>query len=68
MALLVHLLIRYVAWVSQWTHTFVRLYAFVRSQIWQTLDLLELLKRYGTAKGSYRNLARPEQGYFPGFA
>lgn len=67
-ALLVHLLIRYLAWVSQWSHSFVRLYALVRSQIWQKLDLMELLKRYGTATGSYRNIARPEQGFFPGFS
>ena len=66
-ALLVHLLLRYLAWVSQWSHSFVRLYALIRSQIWQRLDLAEFLQRYGTAQGSYRNLARPEQGYFPGF-
>lgn len=66
-ALLVHLLMRYLAWVNQWSHSFVRLFALVRSQLWQTLDLMETLKRYGTAGGSYRNLARPEQGYFPGF-
>lgn len=66
-ALLVHLLIRYLAWVSQWSHSFVRLYALVRSQLWQRLDLFEFLQRYGTAKGSYHNLVRPEQSYFPGF-
>jgi hypothetical protein len=28
--------------------------------------IIEILKRYGTAKGSYRNLARPEQAYLAG--
>lgn len=66
-ALLVHLLMRYLAWVNQWSHSFVRLFALVRSQLWQTLDLMAILMGYGTAGGSYRNLARPEQEYFPGF-
>lgn len=66
-ALLVHLLLRYLAWVHEWSHSFVRLFALVRSQIWQTLDLPEILRRYGTAGGSYRNMAQPEQGFFPQF-
>jgi hypothetical protein len=36
--------------------------------LWAKLDLLKLLGCYGTAKGSFRNLARPEQAYFPGFS
>jgi len=67
-ALLVQLLMRYMAWVSNWGHSFVRLYALVRSLIWEKRDILAILRRYGTAKGSYRNLARPEQAYLPGFA
>ena len=66
-ALLVHLLMRYLAWVNKWSHSFVRLFALVRSQLWQRLDLMATLNRYGTAGGSYRNLARPEQGYFAEF-
>ena len=38
-----------------------------RAVLWSKLDLLRLLGCYGTAKGSFRNLARPEQAYFPGF-
>lgn len=66
-ALLIHLLLRYLAWVQHCTHSFVRLLALVRSQLWQKLDLMEILRRSGTAGESYRNLARPEQGYFPQF-
>ena len=66
-ALLVQLLMRYLAWASRWSHSFVRLYALVRAIAWRKLDLLGVLKRYGTATGSYRNLAQPAQAYFPGF-
>jgi hypothetical protein len=38
----------------------------VRSILWRKLDIIEILKRYGTATGSYRNLAQPEQAYLPG--
>jgi len=31
MALLAHLLLRYIAWTSDWSHSFVRLFAGVRS-------------------------------------
>jgi hypothetical protein len=39
----------------------------LRAVLWAKLDLMKLLGRYGTAGGSFRNLARPEQAYFPGF-
>lgn len=67
-AMLVQLIMRYMAWVSKWEHSFVRLYALARSLTWEKRDLLRVLKRYGTAGGSYRNGARPEQAIFPGFA
>ena len=39
----------------------------LRAALWQKLDLLGLLGGYGTADGSFRYLARPEQAYLPGF-
>jgi hypothetical protein len=66
-ALLVYVLLRYLSYVSKWTHSFTRLFTIVRAVLWSRIDLLNLLSRYGTAKGSFRNLARPEQAYFPGF-
>ncbi len=67
-ALLVYLLLRYVAYLTQWAHSFSRLFALVRTGSWRKWDLLGLLERYGTAGGSFRYLAHPEQAYFPGFA
>ncbi len=66
-ALLVYLLLRYLSYLSKWSHSFTRLFTILRAVLWAKLDLLNLLGCYGTAKGSFRNLARPEQAYFPGF-
>jgi hypothetical protein len=68
MALLAHMLLRYQAWVSRWAHSFVRLFALVRGVLWRRMDLTNLLERYGTAKGGYRNIALPAQAYLPGFS
>ncbi len=67
MALLVYLLLRYLAFLSNWAHSFSRLFAVVRTCLWRKWDLLKLLARYGTAEGSFRYLGRPEQAFFPGF-
>lgn len=65
-ALLVYVLLRYLSFLSQWGHSFTRLFTISRAILWEKLDLLKLLSCYGTAGGSFRNLARPEQAYFPG--
>jgi hypothetical protein len=65
-ALLVYLLLRYLAFVSQWTHSFSRLFTLLRAALWKKWDALELLRRYGTAGGQFRYLACPEQAYLPG--
>ena len=67
MALLVYLLLRYLSYASKWAHSFTRLFTILRAVLWLKLDLLKLLACYGTAGGSFRNLARPDQAYFPGF-
>jgi len=67
MALLVYVLLRYLSYLSKWSHSFTRLFTILRAVMWSKLDLLKLLECYGTAKGSFRNLARPDQAYFPGF-
>jgi IS4 transposase len=66
-ALLVYLLLRYLAFLSGWPHSFSRLFALVRTGLWRKWDLLKLLARYGTAEGNFRYLGRPEQAFFPGF-
>ena len=65
-ALLVYLLLRYLAFLSDWSHSFSRLFTLVRAALWKKWDLLNLLRRYGTADGHFRYLARPEQAYLPG--
>lgn len=65
-ALLVYLLLRYLAFLSEWSHSFSRLFTIIRASLWKKWDLLDLLRRYGTAEGNFRYLARPEQAYFPG--
>ncbi len=67
MALLIYVLLRYLSFLSKWSHSFTRLFTILRAVAWAKLDLLGLLDCYGTAKGSFRNLARAEQAYFPGF-
>jgi IS4 transposase len=65
-ALLTYLLLRFCAWLSHWTHSFTRLFALVRTALWQKLNLTDLLEIYGTADGGGRFLGTPEQAYLPG--
>jgi len=67
-ALLVHLLLRFLAWQSRWAHSFSRLVTYLRAALWLECNLFELLKRCGTAKGDFRCLGSPEQAWLPGFA
>jgi hypothetical protein len=66
-ALLTYVLLRYLSYLSSWAHSFTRLFTILRAALWEKYDLLNLLACYGTAGGSFRHLARPEQAYFPGF-
>src|SRR5450631_2599185 len=66
-ALLSYLLPRYVSFLSEWSHSFSRLFTLVRVALWKKWDGLSLLRRYGTADGHFRYLARPEQAYLPGW-
>jgi hypothetical protein len=66
-ALLVYVLLRFAAHLGQWSHSFTRLFAVVRAAIWERLDLLGLLRRYGTAGGSFRMLGAAHASWLPGF-
>jgi len=66
-ALLTYLLLRYVSFLSNWSHSFSRLFTLIRTCLWKKWDLLSLLQLYGTADGHFRYLACPEQAYLPGF-
>jgi hypothetical protein len=66
-ALLVYLLLRYQAFLANWSQSFTRLFAVVRCVIWRKIDLRALLESYGTAGGRSRILGTPDAAYFPGF-
>lgn len=67
MALLTHLLMRFLAHMSQWEHSFTRLFSLVRAALWHCYELIGFLKSYGTADCSYRVASQPEAVYLPGF-
>lgn len=67
-ALLVYVLLRFLAYMGKWTHSFARLFTLLRGTLWECYDLFALLARYGTASPPPRYRAAPEQAYLPGLA
>jgi hypothetical protein len=67
-ALLAYVLLRFLAFLSGWGHSFTRIFTVLRAVLWSRTDLMVLLKSYGTAGGCFRALATPEQAYLPGFS
>ncbi len=67
-ALLVYVLLRYLAHLAEWGHSFTRLFAVTRSALWERLELLALLKSHGTASGRMHVIASLDQAWLPGFA
>ncbi len=61
-----YLLLRYLSFLSDWNHSFSRLFTLVRTCLWKKWDLLSLIQIYGTADGQFRYIAQPEQAYLPG--
>jgi hypothetical protein len=68
MGLLTHLLLRYLAYLHSWAHSFTRLFTVVRAVLWRRWHLGDLLDDYGTAKPPGRICGAPEQAYLPGLA
>ena len=66
MALLLYVLLRFEAFLSRWGRAFSRLWALCRAVTWEKIDLLQLLKSYGTATGAPRLRATAHLGYLPG--
>ena len=66
-ALLAYVLLRFCAFWGRWGHSFTRLFALIRSALWQKLELRSLLECYGTAGGGGRFLGTPQQAYLAGF-
>ncbi|MCP4678556.1 MAG: IS4 family transposase [Deltaproteobacteria bacterium] len=67
MGLLVHLLMRCLAFMHGWQHSFKRLFTVIRASLWRRWDLPVLLDSYGTAKPPGRIRGAPELAYLPGF-
>lgn len=67
-ALMVYVLLRFMAHLSEWGHSFTRLFAVTRSALWERIDLLALLKSYGTASGRFKVIGSLDQAWFAGFA
>jgi len=66
-ALLVYVLLRFLAFVHGWQHSFTRLFTLMRSALWCKWDLNSLFRCYGTAPGDFRFIATPQQPDFNGF-
>jgi len=65
-ALLLYILLRFQAYLSQWPHSFVRLLTLIRAILWDRFDLREMIDFYGTAHGRWRMRSTPEWAYLPG--
>ena len=63
--LLVHLILRYLAHLSSWAHSFTRLFTVMRAVLWCYFYMDDLLNSYETAKPLGRICGSPEQAYFP---
>ena len=66
-ALLTYVLLRFIAYISQWDKSFARLFTALRGVIWSRLDMYSVLQCCGTAKDPPPMRAAPHQAYFPGF-
>jgi hypothetical protein len=66
-ALLVYVLLRFLAFTNKWEHSFSRFITMLRAVLWDKFSVSELIKDYGTAGGLKRTRAAPEQAYLPGF-
>ena len=66
-ALLVYVLMRFLAHQSNWKHSFTRLFTVIRSILWDRYFLRGLLDRYGTAGGHFKLLSNPQDAFLPGF-
>ena len=66
MALLVYVLLRFIAWQNSWAHSFSRLLTMLRSALWMPRHLRDLLRRCGTADGAFRCLSPSAQSELPG--
>ena len=67
MALLVYVLLKYLAYLSRWRQSFIRIWTTARAVLWEWWDLRSLWKGCGTAAKPLRLMGQPQQTYFPCF-
>jgi len=67
MAMLAYVLIRFIGHLGQWNGTFRRLFTLLRGVLFSRLDAFSVMAACGTARGSPRMIASPQQAYLPGF-
>ncbi len=66
-ALLLYVLLRFVAWVHRWAGSFSRLFTLLRATLWMPKNLAVLLECYGTADPQKRRMcAHPQSAFLPG--
>jgi hypothetical protein len=56
------------AHLSKWGHRFTRLFAVVGSALWEKINLIGLLKSYGTASGRFKVIGSLNTAWLPGFS
>lgn len=66
-ALLLYLLLRFLAFANHWRHGFKRFFCLMRSSLWDGFRLASLAAFCGTAGGLPASRAEPKQLYLPGF-
>lgn len=66
-ALLLYILLRFLAYIHTWNHTFKRFFCLLRACVWEGFQIASLVHNCGTARGSIRIRGTPHQAYLPGF-
>lgn len=66
-ALILYLLMRFVAYCNSWKHGFKRFFCLLRACVWDCVVVRELVALCGTAGGLPSMQAAPQQLYIPGF-
>jgi hypothetical protein len=67
MAMLTYVLLRFISYMGSWKGSFSRLFTLLRGIIFSRYDMYSIMKACcGTARGSPRMIAAPQQAYLPG--
>lgn len=66
-ALILYLLLRFVAFCNSWQHGFKRFFCLLRSCVWDSVLVTSIVSLCGTAGASPPMHAAPQQLYLPGF-